>query len=214
MIVALQPDFLILRGGGEASHPLRRLAEERNIRIYDDAVETLDELYKTIGDLGQLLDRREQAERMIRQIHDELATVRDSRQGRPRPRVLFTLGGPVGLSSIFTVGRDTFVNELIELVGGENIFGGHATRYPNVSLEEVVGRNPQVIIESMPGEPIDDARRKELWQRWESLDQIEAVRTGRVYFVSEEYLTVPSQRVTLSAGKLAELIHAEPASRE
>jgi len=213
-IIALRPDLIVLRSHGEAGHPLRQLAADRDIRIYDDNVETLEDLYKTIGDLGELLGRGEQAAEMIRRIRDELADVKRSFEGRRRVRVLFTLRSPTGLANLFTIGRDTYVHQLLEMAGGENIFGGHTTRYPNISLEEVVGRNPEVIIESMPGENINDRRRAELLEQWSGFERIDAVRHGRIFFVTEEYLTIPSQRITLAARKLAELLHPEAQSGE
>ena len=214
LLVALKPDLLILRGRGAASQPLRDLAREQNIRIYDDDVETLGDLYKTIGDLGTLLDRKQQARTMVRDIRDELAAIRSSVADRPRVRALFTLRSPTRLSNVFAAGTGTFIDELIAVAGGENVCGESAVRYPQISLEEIVARDPEVIIESMPAERFDKRRRAELLAQWQALGRISAVENERVHFVTEEYLTIPSQRVVLAARKLLSLIHPEIASGE
>ncbi len=211
LIATIKPDLLILRGRGESSAPLRRLADAMNIRIYDDPVETLDDLHETIGHLGTLLDRSSQAAAMQNVIRTELAKLADSVMDRPRPRVLFTLRSPAALTNILSVGPGSFVHEIIEIAGGSNILADQRAAYPSVSLEEIIGRDPEVIIESMAGMSIDNSQREDLLRQWSSLSSVSAVQTRRIHFVTEEYLTIPSQRVTLSARKLRSLIHPEAA---
>lgn len=214
MLVALKPDLLVLRGRGAASQALRDFARTQGIHIYDDEVETLDDLYTTIRELGSLLDREKAARGMAAEIRQRLAAIRSSVGDRPRVRVLFTLRSPTRLSNVFVAGKGTFIDELITIAGGDNVCGDSTTRYPQVGLEEIVARDPEVIIESLAGARIDDRRREELLDQWRALGHISAVENERVHFLTEEYLTVPSQRVVPAAHKLRMLLHPETASRE
>ena len=174
-----------------------------------------NDMYRTIADLGKLLGRDAEASAMIDGIKTELAKVSVRVENRPRPRVLFTLRSPLSLTSVLTAGRDTFVSELIEIAGGDNVFaGGGGALYPGVSLEEIVGRDPQVIIEAMTSDTIDANKRVDLIEQWQALGLISAVRNERIHFVTDGHFTIPSQRVTLTAWKMLEMIHPERAPHE
>lgn len=205
-VLALRPDLVILRGRG---HALRELCRDRGIRVYDDRVETLDDLYQTIRELGELFHRAPQAGALIDEIRSGLRDIAVRVAGAGRPRVLFTLRSPSTLADVLTTGRGTFISELITIAGGANVFGDQDTRYPSVSVEEIVGRNPEVIIEAMTSQVITPALRATLTNQWRALPPIAAVRAGRVHFVSDDYLTIPSHRVTLAAQRFVALIHPE-----
>ncbi len=207
-VLALKPDLVVLRG---QSGPLRKLCVQRNIPVYDDQVESLGDLYRTISDLGQLLNRPSRAKEMVEQIKAELAKITARVKNRPRPRVLFTLRSPNALSNVITASKGTFVSELIEIAGGKNVFADGTSLYPSVSLEEIVARDPEVIIEVMTSDTIDDKKREKLLHQWDALEPISAVRNHRVHFVTDGYITIPSDRVILTARTLAAMIHPEQA---
>ena len=205
--MSLKPDLVVLRG---QSGPLRGLCRDQNIPIFDDDVETLEDLYGTITELGRLLGRRAEADEAIRDIRVELQRVADRAAHRPKPRVLFVvLRSPGAVADVMTTGGGTFLHELIEIAGGVNVFGDQDVLYPKVSLEEIVARRPDVIIETRPTDTIDDARRATLLDEWRVLQPLPAVRNGRVHFLTEHYITIPSARVTKTAWAFLSLIHPE-----
>lgn len=205
VVMSLKPDLVVLRG---QHGPLRGLCRDQHIPIFDDQVETLDELYATVTELGRLLGRRAQADEANRDIRVSLQRVADRAAGRPRPRVLFVvLRSPGVVADVMTTGGKTFLHELIEIAGGVNIFGDQDVLYPKVSLEEIVARSPDVIIETRPTDTIDDVRRGALLDEWGTLPTLPAVRSGRVHFLTEHYITIPSARVTKTARAFLSLIH-------
>ncbi|NOT02505.1 MAG: ABC transporter substrate-binding protein [Phycisphaerales bacterium] len=206
LILTLRPDLLILRGKTPA---LEQMAAAHHIRIYDDGVETLGDLYRTVHDLGSGVGRIAEAAAMVADIQRSLNAVAVRIGTRPRVRVLLTMRSPTALEHVLSVGRGTFIHELIEIAGGQNVFDDQATRYPTVSIEEIVGRNPAVIIEAMSGRDLDDAKRRELLDQWQRLDSIDAVRNGRIHFLTDDFLLIPSQRVAQSAELLARVIHGD-----
>ncbi len=209
VILTLKPDLVILRG---QTGPTRRLCLDRGIPVYDDKVESLHDLYTTITDLGRLVGRQTEAVAMIDLIKSELQAVARRVAGLGRPKVLFTLRSPQTLSNVFTTGNRTFISELIEIAGGRNIFADSEVLYPAASLEEIVARNPDVIIEAMTSDQLGDQQRRQLLDQWRKLGPVTAVRTGRVHFVTDGHFTIPSQRVTLTARTLMSIIHPEAAA--
>jgi cobalamin transport system substrate-binding protein len=206
-IVALRPDLVVLRG---LTGPLRAYCRDRNITVYDDKVETLDDMYRTIAELGSLVNHISEADALVASVRTKLARVHDLTSASPPVKVLLVImRSPGSLSNILSVGRETFLSELIEIAGGTNIFSEMTIRYPSVSLEEIVARAPDVIIELLPGDELDDERRSQLLEQWGVMTSIPAIRNSRVHFLSEGFISIPSPRVTLTAERFLSLIHPE-----
>lgn len=106
-------------------------------------------------------------------------------------RVLFVLAD----EPLITCGRGTFIDEIITAAGGENVFGEVAESWPKVSDEQVLDRQPEVIIcveHAGGGGTIVPGRLKNR-PGWAKL---KAVQAGRVYSVDADLLTRPGPRLT------------------
>ncbi|UCG16357.1 MAG: ABC transporter substrate-binding protein [Phycisphaerales bacterium] len=206
-IVTLGPDLVILRGRQEK---LEKLCRDRGIAVFYDPTNRLSDVYETITRLGAMFDRVEQADALCRRVRERLARVQGRAAGRPAVKVLLTMRGPDRLANIGTVGQGSYLHELIELAGGENVFGDLDVAYPQVSIEEIVVRRPEVIIEVSPGgRPAGGY--VQLAEQWHPLRQIPAVRNGRVHVLTEDYAMIPSPRLVLLAEKLLSLLHPDVA---
>jgi iron complex transport system substrate-binding protein len=203
-IVGLDPDLVILRG---RQAKLEKLCSERGIGVYHDPTETLGDIERTIVEFGRLLGRPQQAGALRDRMRERLERVRAAASRYPPVKVLFTLRSPDRLVDIGTVSRGSYLHELVELAGGDNIFGGLDAPYPLVSVEEILARGPEVIIEAMPGASIDSP--DVLVEQWRRVGPIPAVRNGRVYLLTEDYVNIPSPRVVLLAENLLTLLHPE-----
>ncbi len=202
-ILALRPDLLILRG---RFPQVEKLCAARDIAIYYDQTDTLPSLYQTITDIGRLLDRTAQAQQLVESIRTELAKIRSATANGSRPRVLLTVRSPDRLADITSVGGRSYLDTLIEIAGGNNMFGDLDAAYPHVSLEEIIARDPEVILEAMPGEDLTESAQDKLFQQWKAVGTLTAVRHGRVHWLTADYVLVPSPRVTLLASKLQALL--------
>ena len=86
----------------------------------------------------------------------------------------------VGVDPLFVAGRGTFIDELITIAGGTNIAGESLSKYPQLGVEQVVAREPMVILyTSLNFEltPEQQVKAKELWSAYPS---IPAVREDRI----------------------------------
>jgi iron complex transport system substrate-binding protein len=130
----------------------------------------LDDLYADIAGVAKACDRAPQGAALAAQIRQELKRI----VARPlttahRPRVLFLLGLPG-----FTVGKSSYINDLITLAGGENIAGEVDQPYPDLSAEAILRADPDVIIVSKDTPFGPDVRAREPWR------SLRAVQRGRV----------------------------------
>ena len=106
----------------------------------------------------------------------------------------------------------SFLNELITIAGGKNVFEDTLAHYPRIPREELYARNPEVIIDmGNMGNTVSvtEDHRVMATKLWKQLPELSAVRTGRVYVVSEDIFVVPGLRVAETARRLVAMIHPE-----
>lgn len=140
-LVALEPD-LVVRFQGESDQATPRRLAELGIRHFAIRPDGIDDVKAIVRDLGALVRRRERADSLVSVMEAELRGIRERVRGRPRPSVVYLLGG----SPPMVAGPGTFIQELIEIAGGRNAFGDLDRRYAPVSPEELVARPVDVIL--------------------------------------------------------------------
>jgi iron complex transport system substrate-binding protein len=177
-ILALKPDLVIGYSDVQAGIAARLIQNGMNVLVTQQA--SLREIEDTVLLLGRIVVKEARARALIRQFRTRL-TAR-----RPRGiRVYFEEWPEPMISGI------GWVSELIECAGGQDIFSKLRNRRRAservVNTEEVVGRNPQIIIASWCGKKV---RLNEIYQRpgWEAID---AVRQRRVYEMDSNIILQP-----------------------
>lgn len=198
-IVALKPDLCIAIRDGNPRAVVDRL-EGMQIPVYAVDPRDLGSVMKTIAALGDLLDSREAAQRLVDDMQRRITAV-DRRVARAshRPRVFLQ----IGMTPIVSAGSGTFLHELITRAGGVNAAAG-PTAYPRFSQEQVIALAPEVlVITSMNREGLFQQALAE-WRRW---PQMPAVADNRIHIVDSNCLDRPSPRLVEGLEQLARLIH-------
>jgi iron complex transport system substrate-binding protein len=108
----------------------------------------------------------------------------------------------------YTAGPDSFIDGIINLAGGENIAASAATEWPQLSIEEIVDADPDIIvIQTMTGGiPTITAEELEEHIIWQQLD---AVNQGRIYFIDGNLISRPGPRIMQGLEEMASIIHPE-----
>jgi iron complex transport system substrate-binding protein len=113
------------------------------------------------------------------------------------PRVMLSIDRQAGrLTGVLAAAHGTFLDELLARLGAVNVFADAATRYPQVSVEEVVARAPQVILELRIA-PVTPAEGDALAGDWRQLPMLPAVRDRRITVIAGSYVLVPGPRLPL-----------------
>jgi iron complex transport system substrate-binding protein len=145
-ILALRPDLVILMKDQDTifGAKIRELGLKTLVTDSNDSVK---DILKTITLLGEVLGKGAEAERIVSDIESTLDRIRRSTDGAPRKKVLLVVGrNPGTLEDIYAIGRNNYINELIELAGGENAVEN--TRLSiKITKEAVLTLDPDVIIE-------------------------------------------------------------------
>jgi len=117
------------------------------IQVYVTYPRTVADGIRLASELGALAGLPERGREMAAALEAALDDVREARAGRPARRVFY----PIWRQPWMTVNRDTYAHDMLALCGGDNVFGRSATRYPEVTLEDVARAAPEVVL--LPDEP-------------------------------------------------------------
>lgn len=168
----------------------------------------LADIERSIMTLAASLSIEERGRELVASIRRGLARVTSSVSALPQPSVMFVVGrSPGSLSELHVVGAGGYLDELITLAGGRNIFRDAATAYPKISLEEVLARDPDVIIDMSHQEGVSARDVQAIRALWSRLPSLRAVSRGGVHVVTQDVFVVPGPRVTTAVRDLARMFH-------
>lgn len=205
-LTRLAPDLVVYQG---EHAKIREFCDAQGRRAWSHRLDTLADLLAILRELGELLDCEASASAVAGRLQHELAVVREAAAQRPRVRVLVCVGRPPDrLGGLTTCGPGSFLDELVTLAGGDNIFADATDRYPSPSLEAIVARAPEVILDLLPDRDDTPAVRAAVQAVWQPLASVPAVRHGRVQPVFGNDLLLPGPRVGGVTRRLLEALQA------
>jgi iron complex transport system substrate-binding protein len=141
LLVAARPTLVL--DVDLADETVGRKIDELGLRRERVPCRTLDDIPEAVARIGSLLDLREDAERTARELREGIARLRmTAAERRERPSVYVEIWN----DPMTTVGKGTFLSELIYLAGGRNIGDEVEKPYFQVAPEWVVARDPQIIL--------------------------------------------------------------------
>jgi len=196
-VIASRPDLVVLYNSGQNAAVAGRLRELgiAALRINTDALSSVPRVAQILGKLTG----REKAADSLAAVFDTALTSATQPRAARRPKVLLL----VWEQPPMTIGRGSFLSELVERAGGENLFADVASSSGVVSIEAVAARDPDLIFTTAEG-PSAFASRPE-WQ------VVSAVRKHRFLHVSGSEFNRPSPRSPQAIRQLsAKLNEARP----
>ncbi|MBN2595068.1 MAG: ABC transporter substrate-binding protein [Sedimentisphaerales bacterium] len=176
-VVAARPNLVITLGfqqQKDLAERLRRIGYN-NLTVN---IEKVGDLFLAIDKIGIATNKQQQADELISLIKTKLKQLATLVSNEAKVRVLWV----VQREPLRVAGRDTFVNEMIELAGGENAIGQTVHKYPPIGSEQVIACDADVIIESMDSDDIKGQRDRAL-QYWSKYQYLPAVASNRVYVI-------------------------------
>lgn len=195
-IVALAPDLIL--AGDIHRHEIIPALEERGFTVFALAPQTLDEVLESITKVGKLTGREGEAAGLVSSMQERIDRIqRETAELEEKPRVLYvTWHDP-----LWTVGRNTWIDDLIEIAGGVNIFARYFESGAMVEIEWVVLLNPEVIITSAWS--LEWAKDEPL------LANTGARQQGRIYQSDDDLVQRPTPRLLDGLEWFAHFIHPE-----
>ena len=172
-LLALSPDLVIINGmqRGDAVVALR----QAGIRTLQIETGNFSELFEAFGQLGREVGKTRRADEVVAAMRAELQAIAQRHQTIPRdqrPRVFVELWN----DPTTTVGKGSFIDDIITRAGGINVAGEIDTAYPKVNPEKVIQWNPDVIVLCYMSrqQPAEELGNRIGWSN------IAAVRSGKI----------------------------------
>ncbi len=211
-ILSLKPDLVIADAGAHAR--LRATFESYGLRVlcvHGGSAKSVKDIYSDIQLLATVFGVEERGAKLARSISSAIEAIEKklSEANATRVKVLLLLSPPA--YGFWTTGSGTYLNELIQLAGGINVFHDKYG-WIQVSREEILKRDPQVIVVCLMGGKEDARKVFEQIVNDEALGKTEAVKEGRIYIVTgnaDDMLMRPGPRVAQALRLLAQILHPE-----
>ena len=203
-IVALRPDLVVV------------LAEERGFIKQMEAAKipvlklfpsTVDRALEEIELLGTVTGRKARAAELTAGLRERLQKVR-SRVAGTRPRTFVFELDAMDAAKPYVAGGGSLYGDLLRRAGGRNVFDDVKAPAGQVSAEQVVARNPEVIFLGDTRSPVRPQSPEQVRGRpgWNT---VEAVKTRRIYPVNSDLLTRGGPRMVEGVETVARLLYPE-----
>jgi len=200
-IISLSPELVIGISDGNSSGDLE-LLEQAGIPVFIVNPRNVESVIASVARIGRVCGILEKADSMVVELTRRFEAVRSALQSQKKPLVFLQINSV----PIMTVNKTTFHNDLIRLAGGVNMTADEPMTYPRISVEEVIRKEPDVIIISSMERGGRFETAKKNWMQWTS---IPAVKNKRVHLIDSDLIDRPSPRIIDGLEAMARIIHPE-----
>ncbi|WP_216831678.1 ABC transporter substrate-binding protein [Alkalihalobacterium elongatum] len=204
-VISLQPDVVLAHASG-AHSSADGLDQLRNsgikVVIVNDAKQ-LEDVYKSIEMIGEVIGKTNEATNVIEDMQNkitELAAKAEEIPEEDRVNVWVEVS-----PDLYTPGKDTFLNELLQLLNATNVTGDQEG-WPQFTEEDVVSINPDVIITTYGyyiENPSEEVKGRSAWK------DVNAVANDRIYDVENDTVTRSGPRLAEGMEQLAKFIYPD-----
>jgi iron complex transport system substrate-binding protein len=198
-LLALRPDLVVTY---RSQTDLEQQLARAGVRTFPYAHGGIKELFTSIALVGAMSGHLEEAAALRSSLEAKLDAIRARTAGQPRPRVLLVFGRePLSLRGLYASGGIGFLHDLVEIAGGDDVFGDIRRESVQATAEMVLARRPDVILE-IRADPVEPALVGQEVAVWNSLASVPAVRNHRVYFLTGSELVTPGPRNAAAAQRI------------
>ncbi len=200
-IVALRPDLVVV-WASDTRGDMRGQLERAGVATVAFEVQDTTDAYRVATTMGMLLGREAAADSLLTGIRASLAETRSLASQRSRRRVFYVVYNDPPM----TTGPGTFIDQVLDIAGAFNVFSDATTQWPTVSLEEVVKRDPDIVVLPVGEMSATVGDRLRSTAGWRDL---RAVKNGCIALVDADLVNRPGTNVALAARRLEVLLHDE-----
>lgn len=208
-VYSLRPDLVIIEmANGGPADDLERL--RLNVLRIDHR--TLEGILSSVVTIADACGIRQHADSLLTRLRErqERASIHSS--GSPPPGVLIFVGRNIAtghIQEMFAAGSESFLGQLVSEAGGRNLAPGNAIGYPVLSREAVLRLDPEVILDLAPEYADDPVGLSHLRSAWDELSRVNAVRTGRVYILTDQRMLVPDPGFVDTLEMMSQLLYPQ-----
>lgn len=193
-MVALKPDAVLIFPNAE----MRTKLEQLNLKVISVSNETIAEIFSGIRQLGEFFQKTDEAAQVVSGLKDTLDWIRSQTAQWPARDALILIGREAGsLRGLYAAGEQTYLTELVNLCHIQNAFSDVRMRYFEVSKEDLVRQQPDIIMEFRVGTAETDVAA--LQRDWQPLNILEAIKNDQLFIFTEKAFLIPGPRIGKTA---------------
>ena len=200
-IIELRPDLVVVWASDKRGD-LRGQLERARIPVIAFEVQDTTDAYRVVTVMGQALGRQAAGDRLLDSLRASLKETESIAKQRSRRRVFYVVYNDPPM----TAGPGTFINQLLDIAGADNVFDDAVSKWPTVSLEEVVKRDPDIVVLPVGEMSAQVGERLRSTAGWRDL---RAVKNGCLALVDADLVNRPGTNVAIAARRLEVLLHDE-----
>ncbi|MBI4902560.1 MAG: ABC transporter substrate-binding protein [Acidobacteria bacterium] len=211
-ILQLRPDLVIVQ-----KNPIRltERLQAAKLTVAEVSPDSMEGVHRSIRQIAAAAGVAGKGEELSASLRRKLEKIQAKTAALGKPKTVFIIGRTVGtLDGLFAAGGGSYLAELIDVAGGVNVFRDSGAAYPKVTAEELMARNPEVVIDmgdSTHTGVITEEHRVAVVKLWSKFAMLRAVKDKRVYAVADDRLVVAGPRMVEAALVLARILHPEVA---
>lgn len=197
-IKKLNPDIVILTLPTQKN--IAEQLKKLNIKTEIIIIKNVKDILNSIIKLGKLSGKEKRAKFIYDSLKQELKKIAKKYENKKnRPKVFVELSP----KPLYTCGKFSFLNDYIKLAGGKNIFEDVQKGYFTINPEEVIKRNPDIILLIYPLANPERVKKRIGW------DKINAVKNGKIYKLDPDLFLRPSVKFLKAIETLGKIINFE-----
>lgn len=202
-VVAAQPDLVV--AASLIDPATVKSLTDLGIKVYQSNPKTVDEVIEHIKTLGQITDHQAEADKVTKQMQEELSKVTEVVKGlnedqKKKVYIEFSPG--------WTVGKGEFMDEMITLAGGVNV-ASDITGWSEINEENIIKANPDVILYAKSVIDENNQTLADIIKGRGGWNQITAIKEDRVIGLDDNLLSRPGPRVTQGLIEVAKAIYPD-----
>ena len=206
-MISLKPDLVLAPGStaDTVKEGLQQLKDAGIAVVVVNDAQSFEEVYQSIEMIGQAIGEQEKADELVDSMKNSFAELKKKAEAiKPEEqKSVFVEVSPA--PEIYTAGKNTFINEMLELIGAKNA-AGDMDGWPKVDPEAIVERNPDVIVTTYgyyTEKPIEQVLARPGW------NNVKAVKDQQVFDVHSDLVTRSGPRLAEGAEELAKAIYPD-----
>lgn len=204
-IIALEPDVIIASGHnkvGSAEDPYKAIVDAGIPVVCIPSSESIQGIYEDIEFMASLVGKEKKGEEIISSMKEKISKYEElGKTVKDKKKVYFEIGPAPDL---FTLGNSTFINEMIEIIGAENIFKDQKGWIPPTE-ESIIDANPDVILTTVNyiENPTGEILARDGW------GEITAIKNKDVYQIDTNSASRPSHHILKALDEMAKVVYPD-----
>jgi iron complex transport system substrate-binding protein len=204
-MISLQPDLILAHEStaDSAKAGLQQLKDAGiDVVVVNDA-QSFEQVYESIQMIGNAIGEAEKAKELVDSMKNKFADLKKQAEAIEETKTVFVEVSPA--PEVYTAGKNTFIDEMLSLIGAENA-AGDMEGWAKVDSEAIVARNPDVVVTTYgyySEKPVEQVLARQGWEN------VKAVKDQQVFDVHSDLVTRSGPRLAEGAEELAKAIYPD-----